>query len=118
MGRSGEWYVERADERNPKATDHRIGLAERSRRHRGNLHALRSLSSAAMSRNSPLGAILRGAFAGAVGVVAMDTILYASYRPGGGEMPPIDWEFGETAAGRQWRRRPSWGADSMRIDPT
>ncbi len=47
-----------------------------------------------MSSSSPLGAILRGAFAGAVGVAAMDAVLYARYRRAGGESPPLEWEFG------------------------
>ncbi|MFN2451662.1 MAG: hypothetical protein ABR541_04845 [Candidatus Dormibacteria bacterium] len=43
---------------------------------------------------TPLGALLRGAVAGALGTVAMDAFLYARYRSGGGDQEPIGWEFG------------------------
>jgi hypothetical protein len=43
---------------------------------------------------TPLGAVVRGAVAGAVGTVAMDTFWYARYRAGGGEQQPLTWEFG------------------------
>lgn len=42
---------------------------------------------------TPLGAVLRGAVAGAVGTVAMDVFWYARYRSGGGEQRPLTWEF-------------------------
>ncbi|HEX3425207.1 MAG TPA: hypothetical protein VHT30_03690 [Acidimicrobiales bacterium] len=42
---------------------------------------------------SPLGAILRGAVAGAVGVIALDASNYAQYRGGGGTEDPLSWEF-------------------------
>ncbi|MDQ6637067.1 MAG: DUF1440 domain-containing protein [Candidatus Dormibacteraeota bacterium] len=47
-----------------------------------------------MGSSSPLRAILRGAFAGAVGVAVMDAVLYGRYRRGGGDSPPIEWGFG------------------------
>jgi hypothetical protein len=47
-----------------------------------------------MRRISPLGAICRGALAGALGTIAMDTFLYARHRSQHGEQAPIDWEFG------------------------
>jgi hypothetical protein len=43
---------------------------------------------------TPLGVVIRGAIAGAVGTVAMDAFLYARYRKGGGEQRPLEWEFG------------------------
>jgi hypothetical protein len=43
---------------------------------------------------TPLGAVVRGAVAGAVGTVAMDVFWYARYRSGGGEQRPLTWEFG------------------------
>lgn len=42
---------------------------------------------------TPLGAIVRGAVAGAAGTVAMDAIWYARYRRGGGTSNALDWEF-------------------------
>lgn len=45
---------------------------------------------------TPLGAVVRGALAGAVGTVAMDLVLYARYRRGGGDSGVVDWE---TSAG-------------------
>ncbi len=47
-----------------------------------------------MSSSSPVGAVLRGTLAGAVGIAAMDAVLYARYRRGGGESPPLEWAFG------------------------
>jgi len=44
-------------------------------------------------RLTPLGAVLRGAIAGAVGTLAMDLVWYARYRRGGGEDAFADWEF-------------------------
>ena len=43
---------------------------------------------------TPLGAVLRGVVAGLAGVVAMDAVLYARYRRGGGAHGPIRWDFG------------------------
>jgi hypothetical protein len=42
---------------------------------------------------TPLGALVRGAVAGAVGTLAMDAFLYARYRQGGGDQQPLAWEF-------------------------
>jgi len=44
---------------------------------------------------SPLGAIVRGALAGAAGVAAMDGAQYAQYRRGGGTEPFVAWETSE-----------------------
>lgn len=35
-----------------------------------------------------------GAVAGALGTLAMDVLWYSRYRRGGGESPPLEWEFG------------------------
>jgi hypothetical protein len=43
---------------------------------------------------TPLGALVRGAVAGAVRTVAMDCFWYSRYRAGGGENEPLAWEFG------------------------
>lgn len=40
-----------------------------------------------------LGAIIRGALAGAAGTIAMDLLWYARYRRGGGDREFVDWEF-------------------------
>jgi hypothetical protein len=48
---------------------------------------------ALVGRVSPLGAVVRGALAGAVGTVALDAVNYAQYRAGGGTEPPWAWEF-------------------------
>jgi hypothetical protein len=45
------------------------------------------------TRITPLGAILRGLVAGAVGTVAMDMVWYMRYRRGGGKEKFLDWEL-------------------------
>jgi hypothetical protein len=47
------------------------------------------------SRSTPLGAIGRGLVAGAAGTLAMDTLLFARYRRGGGRDRFGGWEFSE-----------------------
>jgi hypothetical protein len=47
-----------------------------------------------MACMTPLGALLRGAVAGAIGTVAMDSFWYARHRLGGGTQDPLSWEFG------------------------
>jgi hypothetical protein len=42
---------------------------------------------------TPLGAILRGLVAGAVGTAAMDLVWYRRYRRGGGKEKFVDWEL-------------------------
>lgn len=42
---------------------------------------------------TPLGAVLRGALAGAVGTLAMDLLWYLRYRRGGGSSAFTSWEF-------------------------
>jgi len=43
---------------------------------------------------TPLGAVIRGAVAGAIGVAAMDLELYARHRASGGSDRFLTWEFG------------------------
>jgi hypothetical protein len=43
---------------------------------------------------TPLGALLRGTIAGAVGTAAMDAFWYARYRRQGGTDGVVPWEFG------------------------
>jgi hypothetical protein len=42
---------------------------------------------------TPLAAVAGGALAGLVGTAAMDAVLYARYRRGGGQEAPLAWEF-------------------------
>jgi hypothetical protein len=42
---------------------------------------------------TPLGAIVRGALAGAIGTIAMDLLWYSRYRRSGGDTGFIEWEF-------------------------
>lgn len=42
---------------------------------------------------TPLGAVLRGAAAGAVGTVAMDLLWFRRYWLGGGDSGFVEWEF-------------------------
>ncbi len=44
---------------------------------------------------TPIGAVARGLLAGAVGTAAMDTLLFARYRRGGGASSAAEWEFSE-----------------------
>lgn len=44
-------------------------------------------------RETPLGAILKGAVAGVVGTLAMDLLWYARYRRTGGEQGFVDWDL-------------------------
>jgi hypothetical protein len=54
---------------------------------------------------TPLGAIARGLLAGAVGTAAMDALLFARYRRGGGEQRAAAWE---TSAGLSaWEDAPA-----------
>lgn len=46
-------------------------------------------------RLSPLGAVVRGAIAGAVGTAVMDTVLYRRYRAGGGTQQALAWELAQ-----------------------
>jgi hypothetical protein len=42
---------------------------------------------------SPIGAVIRGIVAGVIGTAAMDALLFARYRRGGGDSPFAAWEF-------------------------
>lgn len=53
------------------------------------------------SRVTPIGAVLRGIVAGAVGVVAMDAYWYARYRLSGGRSGVLSYEFG---AEKDWEK--------------
>lgn len=58
-----------------------------------------------LSVSRSLRSIAAGAVAGAAGTVAMDLLLYARYRSGGGKQDPLGWE---TAAGVQgWDTAPA-----------
>jgi hypothetical protein len=46
-------------------------------------------------RPTPIGAVIRGAVAGAIGTAAMDAVWYARYRHGGGPLGPIAWDLSE-----------------------
>ncbi len=54
---------------------------------------------------SPLGAVVRGVVAGAVGTVALDAVNYAQYRAGGGTDNPLTWEF--SAGLDSWEKAPA-----------
>jgi hypothetical protein len=55
--------------------------------------------------STPLAAVIRGALAGAVGTAAMDTLLFARYRRGGGTSRVLDWEF--SAGVTNWDEAPA-----------
>lgn len=56
------------------------------------------------SQLSPLGAVLRGIVAGALGTAAMDAVWYVRYKRDGGSSDPIAWEF---ASGlNDWEKAP------------
>jgi hypothetical protein len=57
------------------------------------------------ARLTPVGALVRGAVAGAVGTVAMDLLWYSRYRRGGGKSGLIDWEF--SAGLDSWENAPA-----------
>ncbi len=46
-----------------------------------------------MATLSPIGAVVRGLVAGAIGTAAMDALLFARYRQSGGDSGAADWEF-------------------------
>lgn len=54
---------------------------------------------------SPIGALVRGAVAGAVGTVCLDAANYAQYRAGGGTDDPLTWEF--SAGLDSWDKAPA-----------
>jgi hypothetical protein len=58
-----------------------------------------------MSRGTPLGALVRGLVAAAVGTLAMDVLLYTRYRRGGGTSGFLSWEF--SADVKTWDQAPA-----------
>jgi hypothetical protein len=54
---------------------------------------------------TPVGAVVRGLIASAVGTLAMDLLLFARYRRGGGESGFREWEFSSTIEG--WDQAPA-----------
>ncbi|MDQ0988316.1 hypothetical protein [Streptomyces sp. V2I9] len=58
-----------------------------------------------MAGTTPLGAVARGALAGAAGTLAMDALLYLRYRRGGGGEGFGPWET--AAAVRDWNDAPA-----------
>ena len=54
---------------------------------------------------TPVGAVVRGLLAGAVGTAAMDTFQFVGYRRGGGKERPVEWEFSEGLSG--WEDAPA-----------
>ena len=54
---------------------------------------------------TPVGAVVRGLLAGAVGTAAMDTFLFVRYRRGGGKERPEEWESSEDLS--SWEDAPA-----------
>ena len=54
---------------------------------------------------TPLGAIVRGFVAGAIGTAAMDTLLFARYRREGGQSSAEVWELSEGLT--SWEEAPA-----------
>ncbi len=54
---------------------------------------------------SPVGAVVRGVAAGALGTAAMDLLLYSRYRRGGGDQPFVEWEL--SAGLSEWDGAPA-----------
>ena len=55
--------------------------------------------------SSPLGAVVRGLVAGAIGTATMDAFLFARYRRNGGESSAADWE--SSAGVTNWDEAPA-----------
>jgi len=62
---------------------------------------------------TPVGRVLRGLVAGAVGTAAMDTLWYVRYRRGGGKSSPVQWEFSEGLS--SWEDAPAPAQVGKRI---
>jgi hypothetical protein len=54
---------------------------------------------------NPLKAVVRGVVAGTVGTLAMDLLLYARYRRGGGQSGFLSWEFSSDVT--SWDQAPA-----------
>jgi hypothetical protein len=57
------------------------------------------------SAMTPLGGVISGLVAGAIGTVAMDSLLFARYRRGGGDSSPTAWEFSSGLS--SWENAPA-----------
>jgi hypothetical protein len=57
------------------------------------------------AHHSPLGALVRGVLAGAVGTVAMDLLWFYRYNRDGGESGFLEWEF--SAGLDDWSKAPA-----------
>jgi Protein of unknown function (DUF1440) len=77
----------RTDRRGRPRPDTRIDASGRSKRRAP------STGMAQRSNVTPLSAIVRGVLAGIVGTTAMDALLFARYRKGGGDSRFAAWEF-------------------------
>lgn len=58
-----------------------------------------------MNGQTPLGAVVRGLVAGAVGTAVMDAFLFARYRRGGGKSGVTEWE--SSAGVSNWEDAPA-----------
>ncbi|MGW7681669.1 hypothetical protein ACWGID_13060 [Kribbella sp. NPDC054772] len=58
-----------------------------------------------MKSITPLGAVVGGLFAGTVGTLVMDLVLYAEYRQGGGKSEFTRWEFSSDI--ESWEQAPA-----------
>jgi len=56
---------------------------------------------------TPVGSIVRGAIAGAVGTLAMDLVWYSRYKRGGGKDRFADWEFSVGTEGYEQAAAPA-----------
>ncbi|TME89902.1 MAG: hypothetical protein E6I52_28565 [Chloroflexi bacterium] len=63
------------------------------------------MTSRVCAPQTPLGALIRGVLAGAVGTVAMDLLWFYRYKRGGGESGFLDWEF--SAGLDDWSKAPA-----------
>ena len=61
---------------------------------------------------TPLGAVVAGLAAGAVGTVCMDTLRYVRYRRAGGKDSPLRWEFAPVDS---WEKAPDPGQIGKRL---
>jgi hypothetical protein len=50
---------------------------------------------------TPLGVVVRGAMAGAAGILSMDAASYVRYRRGGGRDSPMAWELADVESLQQ-----------------
>lgn len=78
----------------------------------------------AHSKRSPLGSVVAGVVAGAVGTLAMDLVWYRRYRRGGGTDSFTEWEFSseidsyeQAAAPAQVGRRIIEGVFDVQLKP-